>query len=150
MVHSSITEWSLLTNHFIEIYTNRTIDRETTQDSYGLHLYWTNWFDKYGSGPRQMHVYCWRVALAVETEAPCECRHVSQPFSSLKLGFSRGTFLSVSYAGSFPTRSPMGPAHNGCVGARLRQWHSQVLRMFGISTSRDEKTNKCFSHLTRK
>lgn len=84
-------DWGLLTNGFHGAYTNRAIDGKITQDSCGLDLYRANWFDKYRAGPRQAQAQCWGITSAAETEADCECRHVSQTFSALKVGFSWGT-----------------------------------------------------------
>lgn len=97
-------DWGLLTNHFHEVYTNGAIDEKTTHDSYRLDLYWANWFDKYRTGPRQVQAQCWDITLAVETEADCECRHVSQTFSALKGGFllrhMEQLFSSFSFSAS--------------------------------------------------
>lgn len=155
---TKLNHWDprLLTNHFIEIYTNRAIDRETTQDSDRLDLYWANWFDKYGAGPRQMHVHCWDITLAVETEAPSECRHVSQTwFSDLFCFKGRSVsrniellFLSISYAGSLPTLSLMCLRTMDVSG---QDWGNNTHKCSEcVESERAGETTKCFSHHKRK
>lgn len=151
---TQLNHWGrrLLTNHFQEVYTNRAIDSETTQDSYRLDLYRANWFDEYRAGPRQMHAQCWDITLAVETEAAFECRHVSQTFSALKAGFSWGTqnlsfYLSLTLVLS-PTPSDVCVCAIDVLG---QDWGNNTHKCWEcLESAQAEETTKCFSRHKRK
>ncbi len=93
-------DWGLLTNHFHEAHTNRAIDRKTTQDSHRLPSK-VVWWER-GLVADRCRLSAETSLCLFETEADCACRHVSQTFSALKVGFSWGTVCTSFYLSLSP------------------------------------------------
>lgn len=85
-VHSSTICWRITSMKYIQIglLTGKPHRKHWPE------LYWANWCDKYGAGPRQVQARCWGITSTVEAEADCKRRHVSD-LSALKVGYSRDT-----------------------------------------------------------